>query len=166
MICWGSVSTETSRCRSCCRCAVVVNIITSHQCIRYAAVQVKQGEVDWLMKHQGGGTDTLPELPVEYEWVKDANVLVKQSSRQATLHLFPQGASFWKVPSIWHKVWPRPLRYVTRQTRNCCKVSSSARLSFGFWPFAFLTEHVEPEDVAEKSDDAWIAIKKKMSKAE
>mmetsp|Transcript_43628 Transcript_43628/g.102885 ORF Transcript_43628/g.102885 Transcript_43628/m.102885 type:complete len:832 (-) Transcript_43628:60-2555(-) len=52
--------------------------------------EVKQGEVEWLMKHQGGGSDALPELPPEYEWVKD---------------------------------------------------------------------------VAEKSDDAWIAIKKKMSKA-
>jgi len=31
----------------------------------------KQGEVDWLMKHSGGDTSNLPELPPEYEWVKD-----------------------------------------------------------------------------------------------
>eukprot|EP00928_Gymnodinium_smaydae_P062258 TRINITY_DN46165_c0_g1_i1.p1 TRINITY_DN46165_c0_g1~~TRINITY_DN46165_c0_g1_i1.p1 ORF type:complete len:1012 (-),score=210.23 TRINITY_DN46165_c0_g1_i1:168-3203(-) len=33
----------------------------------------KQGEVDWLMKHNGGGTRDLPSLPPEYEWIKDAN---------------------------------------------------------------------------------------------
>eukprot|EP00933_Yihiella_yeosuensis_P051039 TRINITY_DN48873_c0_g1_i1.p1 TRINITY_DN48873_c0_g1~~TRINITY_DN48873_c0_g1_i1.p1 ORF type:complete len:971 (-),score=271.45 TRINITY_DN48873_c0_g1_i1:157-3069(-) len=32
----------------------------------------KQGEVEWLMKHNGGSTKDLPGLPDEYEWVKDA----------------------------------------------------------------------------------------------
>jgi len=31
----------------------------------------KQGEVDWLMKHSGGDTSNLPEIPHEYEWIKD-----------------------------------------------------------------------------------------------
>merc|ERR1719468_67195 len=33
--------------------------------------QQKQGEVDWLMKHNGGSVKDLPSLPLEYEWVKD-----------------------------------------------------------------------------------------------
>lgn len=33
--------------------------------------EVKQGEADWLMKHNGGTSKDLPELPPEYEWVKD-----------------------------------------------------------------------------------------------
>jgi len=32
----------------------------------------KQGEVDWLMKHSGGDSSNLPDLPPEYEWVRDA----------------------------------------------------------------------------------------------
>merc|ERR1711974_446669 len=34
---------------------------------------VKQGEVDWLMKHSGGdpSKEALPPLPSEYEWVRD-----------------------------------------------------------------------------------------------
>jgi len=34
--------------------------------------EVKQGDVDWLMKHNGGTRHDLPDLPPEYEWVKDA----------------------------------------------------------------------------------------------
>lgn len=34
--------------------------------------EVKQGEVDWLMKHNGGTVQDLPELPQEYEWIRDA----------------------------------------------------------------------------------------------
>lgn len=33
--------------------------------------EVKQGEVDWLMKHNGGTSQDLPPLPPEYEWIKD-----------------------------------------------------------------------------------------------
>lgn len=34
---------------------------------------VKQGEVDWLMKHSGGDSKNLPPLPQEYEWIKDVS---------------------------------------------------------------------------------------------
>jgi tetratricopeptide (TPR) repeat protein len=34
---------------------------------------VKQGEVDWLMKHGGGTVKDLPPIPPEYEWVKDVH---------------------------------------------------------------------------------------------
>lgn len=33
--------------------------------------QLKQGEVDWILKHSGGCQKDLPAIPPEYEWVKD-----------------------------------------------------------------------------------------------
>lgn len=54
--------------------------------------QQKQGEVDWLMKHNGGTTKDLPGLPSEYEWVKDvaekndnAWIAIRRKMPQATI---------------------------------------------------------------------------------
>jgi len=54
--------------------------------------QVKQGEVDWLMKHGGGEWKDLPSLPPEYEWVKDVSekqenawIAIKKKMPKATI---------------------------------------------------------------------------------
>lgn len=56
--------------------------------------QQKQGEIDWLMKHNGGSTKDLPGLPDDYEWVRDPDeksdtawIAVKKKMSQARIDL-------------------------------------------------------------------------------
>ncbi|CAK0902885.1 unnamed protein product, partial [Prorocentrum cordatum] len=55
-----------------------------------------QKEVDWLMKHGGGTVENLPSLPVEYEWIKDANesgdawIAVRKKMPKATIDAIRQ----------------------------------------------------------------------------
>mmetsp|Transcript_54545 Transcript_54545/g.157738 ORF Transcript_54545/g.157738 Transcript_54545/m.157738 type:complete len:596 (+) Transcript_54545:1-1788(+) len=77
--------------------------------------EVKQGEVDWLMKHGGGNWKDLPSLPPEYEWVKDvaekqdnAWIAIRKKMPKVTIDAIRRATS--KLQDVLYSRNPRVIR--------------------------------------------------------